>query len=109
MPLESSRHFLLIAEVRREEVGTHEHQDDVGCLEMRTNLVGPRLSCDETSVVPEDGQVRALQAGEVRLQLRPQPLIFVRIRDENLEWQSDTSLVQTRSPRMSVLVNAHGG
>ena len=74
VPLKGALHLLVVAIVRRDEIGADQQQDDLSGFEIAIDLARPFGAGGDLPVMPSRDQVQALQELEVRLELVPQRL-----------------------------------
>src|SRR5215207_2768996 len=95
VPFERAAQLFLVAVIRIDEVGADEQQNDVGAFEVGVDLLAPVLARFDGTVVPRLDEVQPPQRAEVRLQFVEQPLVPVRVADEDAR---GALALQTRAP-----------
>src|SRR5262245_23969328 len=85
MSRQSTLHLDVVAIVRRDKVRTDKQQNDLRFLKIAIDFGTELLPCLDSTVMPGIDQSLALQGGKVRLQLEPQHLIFMGIRESQFD------------------------
>ncbi len=85
VPLQRPLHLDVVAVVRAHEVGADQEQDQVGALQVLVDLALPFAAARDAAIGPELQHPGAIEELEVRLQLRPQTVVLVRVADERLQ------------------------
>ena len=78
-------HLVAPAVVRRDEAGADQKQDDIGREQMPVDLLLPRCSGIDLSIVPIRNQAGASEHGKMLAELLPVLLVVVRVRVEHFE------------------------
>src|SRR5438874_11232627 len=76
MPLEGSLHLDTVAILGIHEVGTDEQENNLGGIEVLTDLVLPFASCANITIMPRRDEPLALQGPQVSLDLVEQFILF---------------------------------
>src|SRR5690348_2727565 len=105
MPLQRPLHLDIEAVFRGEEVGTYQEQDDLSRFEVLIDLAGPLGAAGNPPVVPSIDSA-APKLAQVREKPRAQRLIFVGIRDEQVQARHRSAL--PRNGKRLALEDPHG-
>ena len=78
--------FVRKAVVGRDEVGTHEQENECRILKVSINFVVEMLAGTDFSVVPDGKNATALQDRKMRFERSTKSLVTMRIGDKSFNW-----------------------